>query len=74
METVRLGRSGLKVSRACLGTMTFGAAADQETSFKLMDRFVEQGGTFVDTADQYSHGLSEEIVGRLDAFAQQLKA
>jgi len=44
--------------------MTFGAAADQETSFDLMDRFVEQGGNVLDTADQYSHGLSEEIVGR----------
>ena len=64
MEYVRLGRSGLKVSKICLGTMTFGREADEETSFKLMDRFVELGGNFVDTADQYSTGGSEEIVGR----------
>jgi aryl-alcohol dehydrogenase-like predicted oxidoreductase len=44
--------------------MTFGAGADEETSFKLMDRYVERGGNFFDTADAYSMGLSEEIVGR----------
>jgi len=64
MEYVRLGQSGLKVSRACLGTMTFGASAGEEMSFQLMDRYVELGGNFLDTADQYSMGLSEEIVGR----------
>jgi aryl-alcohol dehydrogenase-like predicted oxidoreductase len=64
MEQVRLGQSGLKVSRICLGTMTFGGGADEEMSFKLMDRFFELGGTFLDTADQYSAGVSEQIVGR----------
>ena len=64
MEQVRLGRSGLKVSRICLGTMTFGASADEITSYQIMDRFVELGGTFVDTADRYNAGVSEEIVGR----------
>lgn len=64
MEYVRLGASGLKVSRVCLGTMTFGREADEETSFKLMDRFAERGGIFLDTADAYSTGASEEIVGR----------
>ena len=64
METVRLGKSGLQVSRICLGTMTFGAGADEATSFKLMDRFMELGGTFFDTADQYTTGVSEQIVGR----------
>jgi aryl-alcohol dehydrogenase-like predicted oxidoreductase len=64
MEYVRLGRAGLRVSRICMGTMTFGAGADQETSFRLLDRFVERGGTFLDTADQYSAGVSEEVVGR----------
>jgi aryl-alcohol dehydrogenase-like predicted oxidoreductase len=64
MEIVRLGQSGLKVSRICLGTMTFGAGADERMSFRLMDRYVELGGSFLDTADQYSAGLSEEIVGR----------
>ena len=64
MDWVRLGRSGLKVSRICLGTMTFGREADEETSFKLMDRYVELGGNFIDTADMYSVGGSEETVGR----------
>ncbi len=64
MEIVRLGRSGLKVSRICLGTMTFGAGADEAMSYDILDRFVELGGTFVDTADQYNAGVSEEIVGR----------
>ncbi|MCD6286372.1 MAG: aldo/keto reductase [Anaerolineae bacterium] len=64
METVRLGKSGLKVSNICLGTMTFGAGADETMAFKLMDRFVELGGTFLDTANVYSGGVSEETVGR----------
>jgi len=64
MDYVRLGRSGLKVSRVCLGTMTFGREADEATSFKLMDRYVDVGGNFVDTADVYSSGGSEEVVGR----------
>jgi len=64
MEQVNLGRSGLKVSRLCLGTMTFGREADEEMSFAMMDRFIELGGTFIDTADAYSTGGSEEVVGR----------
>jgi aryl-alcohol dehydrogenase (NADP+) len=64
MDYVRLGRSGLKVSRLCMGTMTFGREADEEMSFRLLDRFVEAGGSFVDTADQYSMGGSELVVGR----------
>ncbi len=64
MDYVRFGRSGLKVSRICLGTMTFGREANEEMSFKLMDRYVELGGNFIDTADLYAGGASEEIVGR----------
>jgi aryl-alcohol dehydrogenase-like predicted oxidoreductase len=64
MDQVRLGRSGIKVSRLCMGTMTFGREADEATSFRLLDRFVELGGTFIDTADMYSSGGAEEIVGR----------
>ena len=63
MQQVSLGKSGLKVSKICMGTMTFGKEADQETSFAIMDRFMELGGTFLDTADQYSFGVSEEVVG-----------
>lgn len=59
-----LGNSGTVVSRHCLGTMTFGSEADESTSGELLTAFVEHGGTFVDTADVYSAGASEEILGR----------
>lgn len=59
-----LGRSGLKVSELCLGAMTFGREADERLSHRMLDRFVEAGGNFIDTADVYSQGVSEEIVGR----------
>ena len=60
----RLGRSGLKVSSVCLGAMTFGREADEATSFSIMDYFVEQGYNFLDTADVYSTGGSETVVGK----------
>lgn len=63
MEYRLLGRSGLAVSRLCLGTMTFGHETDREGAFAQLDAFVEAGGTFIDTADVYSHGVSEEIIG-----------
>jgi aryl-alcohol dehydrogenase-like predicted oxidoreductase len=59
-----LGRTGLKVSELCLGAMTFGRESGEELSFQMLDRFVEAGGNFIDTADVYSRGVSEEIVGR----------
>ncbi|CAN5163423.1 aldo/keto reductase [soil metagenome] len=64
MEYRRLGRTGLMVSELCLGTMTFGNEADEETSKGILDRFMEAGGNFVDTANVYSRGVSEEITGR----------
>jgi aryl-alcohol dehydrogenase-like predicted oxidoreductase len=64
MEYVRLGRSGLKVAQVCLGTLTFGREADEETAFRILDRYVDLGGNFIDTADGYSAGASETIVGR----------
>jgi aryl-alcohol dehydrogenase-like predicted oxidoreductase len=64
MEYTRLGAAGVKVSRICLGTMTFGREADEEMSHRLLDRFVELGGNLIDTADVYSTGASERIVGR----------
>ncbi|CAG7645618.1 aldo/keto reductase [Actinacidiphila bryophytorum] len=64
MEYRNLGRSGCAVSALCLGTMTFGSESDEKTAFAQLDRFVEAGGTFIDTADVYSGGRSEEIVGR----------
>jgi len=64
MEYVKLGASGLRVSRICLGSMTFGREADEQMSFKIMDRYLELGGNFLDTADVYSAGGSEVVVGR----------
>lgn len=64
MEQRFLGRTGLKVSEACLGAMTFGREADEATSHRMLDRFVDAGGTFIDTADVYGPGTSEEVLGR----------
>lgn len=59
-----LGKSGCAVSELCLGTMTFGAETDEAGSHEQLDMFVAAGGTLVDTADVYSAGISEEIIGR----------
>lgn len=59
-----LGRSGASVFAHCLGTMTFGAEADEATSHAIIDAYVAVGGNFLDTADVYSNGVSEEIIGR----------
>jgi aryl-alcohol dehydrogenase (NADP+) len=64
MEYRMLGSTGAVVSAQCLGTMTFGDESDEETAQAQMDLFVERGGNFVDTADVYSQGRSEEIIGR----------
>jgi aryl-alcohol dehydrogenase-like predicted oxidoreductase len=64
MEYRRLGSTGLMVSELCLGCMTFGQEADEGTSREIMGTFLDAGGNFVDTADVYSDGLSEEITGR----------
>ena len=63
MDYRYLGRTGLKVSELCLGTMTFGSAADEATGHDMLDQFAEAGGTFIDTADVYCAGRSEEILG-----------
>ncbi len=60
----KLGNSGAAVSVQTLGAMTFGAEADEATSFALMDDYAAAGGNLIDTADVYSSGKSEEIVGR----------
>jgi aryl-alcohol dehydrogenase-like predicted oxidoreductase len=71
MKHTRLGRTGLQVSRLCLGTMTFGVQCDEQTSFAILDAAAEGGITFLDTADVYplgggvdTVGRTEEIVGR----------
>lgn len=62
-----LGTTGLKVSEICLGTMGFGTeagwGADEATSFKILDKFAEAGGNFLDTANIYKSGTSEKIIG-----------
>lgn len=64
MDYRTLGNSGCAVSELCLGTMTFGNETGEEEARAQLDRFVEAGGTFVDTADVYTKGVSEEIIGR----------
>src|SRR4051794_965843 len=64
MDYRTLGNSGCAVSTFALGTMTFGRETDEKGSFDQLDRFVEAGGTFVDTADVYAAGESERIIGR----------
>jgi aryl-alcohol dehydrogenase-like predicted oxidoreductase len=62
-----LGKSGLKVSELCLGTMTFGDnwgwGSDKDESLKIYNAFVEAGGNFIDTADLYTNGTSEQFLG-----------
>lgn len=68
MRYVHLGRTGLKVSRLCLGTMNFGPETDEATSFAIMDRALDAGINFFDTADVYGwktgEGVTEQILGR----------
>ena len=80
MEYVGLGRTGLKVSRLCLGMMTYGTpkwrpwVLDEEASRPFVRRALEQGINFFDTADMYSLGVSEEVTGRaLKDFASRDK-
>src|SRR5260221_2344445 len=64
MEYRTLGSTGTVVSSQCLGTMTFGKESSEEVSHAQLDGFIERGGNCIDTANVYSRGLSEEIVGR----------
>jgi aryl-alcohol dehydrogenase-like predicted oxidoreductase len=66
MNYRHLGKTGLMVSELCLGAMTFGREneASEQESLRMMDRFLGAGGNFIDTANVYSTGVSEEIVGR----------
>ncbi|GIH07772.1 aldo/keto reductase [Rhizocola hellebori] len=68
MDYLTLGRSGLRVSRACLGTMNFGtdpqAPTAEPEAARIIGEFLDQGHNFIDTADTYRGGTSEEVVGR----------
>ncbi len=59
-----MGKTGLKVSELCLGTMTFGRESTEDVSRNILDRFVAAGGNFIDTADVYAGQESESIIGR----------
>ena len=54
MNQIALGDSGAQVSALCLGTMFFGTTVDEATSFRLLDRYYDAGGRFIDTADIYA--------------------
>lgn len=68
MDYVQLGRTGLKVSRLCLGTMNFGPKTSEEDSFAIMDKALDLGINFFDTANVYGwklgEGITEQIIGR----------
>jgi len=64
MKYRNLGKSGTKVSELCLGTMIFGQQVDEPTAGKIIDRAIDLGINFIDTADVYAEGRSEEIVGK----------
>ena len=66
MEITRFGNTGLKVSRLCLGTMTFGLQCDEATSFAICDRAAEGGINFIDTADAYPLGGDRSTAGRTE--------
>jgi aryl-alcohol dehydrogenase-like predicted oxidoreductase len=66
MNQRRMGRTGLKVSEICLGTMTFGHQCDERTSFAILDRAAEHGVTFLDAADVYPVPPSPETAGRTE--------
>ena len=67
MKIKQLGRTGLRVTEVCLGTMTFGNQADEATSFAIMDTAVEHGVTFFDTADVYPLGGTLDVNGETEA-------
>src|SRR5258708_11505212 len=64
MQYRNLGRSGLKISPICLGTMMFGGPTDEATSTRIVAKAREAGVNFIDTADAYNGGNSEAVVGR----------
>jgi aryl-alcohol dehydrogenase-like predicted oxidoreductase len=68
MKIKKLGRTGLKVSELCLGTMTFGHQADEKTSFAIMDKSADAGVTFIDAADVYPVPPTNETAGRTEEF------
>src|SRR5258707_11385122 len=71
MQYRQLGRSGLKISPICLGTMMFGGPTDEATSSRIVAKAREAGINFIDSADAYNGGKSEQVVGRAIANVRQ---
>jgi aryl-alcohol dehydrogenase-like predicted oxidoreductase len=64
MEYRKMGRTGVKVSSFCLGTMTFGRQVDEKESIRIIHAAMDAGVNFIDTADMYVNGVTEEIVAK----------
>ncbi len=64
MDYRPLGMTGTQVTSLCLGTMTFGKETDEDDAHAILDRYVDEGGNFIDTADVYQEGVSETFIGR----------
>src|SRR4029079_18601803 len=71
MQYRNLGRSGLKISPICLGTMMFGGPTDEATSSRIVAKAREAGVNFIDSADAYNGGKSEQVVGRAISNSRQ---
>ena len=65
MKYRQLGKSGLRVSELCLGTMTFGTSTEEKEALRIVNDFIDAGGNFIDTANIYANGKSEIIVGKI---------
>ena len=65
MQYINMGRTGIKVSEICLGTMNFGSQVNERTAIHLMEMALDGGINFIDTADVYVNGKSEEIVSKI---------
>ena len=63
MEYRQLGRTGVKVSPLCLGCMTFGRSTPKEEAYDIVDKAIDAGINFLDTANVYGRGISEEVTG-----------
>src|ERR1035437_5303891 len=71
MQYRQVGRSGLKITPICLGSMMFGGPTDEATSTRIVAKAREAGINFIDTADAYSNGNSEQVVGRAISNSRQ---
>jgi len=71
MKTQQLGHTGVDVSSLCLGTMYFGSKNDKETSYRILDQYVDAGGSFLDTANIYSHWIEGSVGGESETLLSE---